>query len=330
MDAKFYRSKATAYRMRRNEIGSRLPLIVDKELERLEKRLDQFDSVRVLQTKIALSVVKKTYDKNTIPPYADLVRIDREFTLFNCPTGGNIHYLSLNNGPGYFDLYIYVLLSYNHSMIAMSEQKYNLTEINATVYSDRTIILAGKTGTGDITQEWSSFMEDFDRIAPDVEFSICSLPETRESQFLYANVFLTLKYLRENCNAVLELPGDRGPLEQTLVYACALCFREISIFKPVTSSLFSRRRYLVCKYYRKQPEVLSLFDLEKITSLDSFSSLDLLISEDFHSWWAIVNGEIDSVIIDQYKDAIKILKGGEVERKRFNQTLIYSSTQLIK
>lgn len=306
MDSKFYQTQAKPFFWKRTSKTKKYNI---RSLD-LQGPFLAFPKEHVDKVKASLSLTKDVYSNTQLPGYADLARIDQEFFVFSC-NPLYFPYLSLNNGPGHFDFYIHAKLSHRCKTIAMTETKYQLSKLGLLFDPELFLISAGDSGTGDIRQELQSFERDFERTNHHVVFSICSLPDHDELDFLSVHVELTLKYLQEDGNAVLELPGDGGLKEAELVYDCACSFREINLFKPITSNLFSKRRYLVCK--GRKPQEQSRY-----------------FSADFVDWYNKTNDEIDFAIKEHYQRAYDLLEGKAVQIPDFNQTLIYAYSQLVK
>jgi hypothetical protein len=330
MDPDFYDSNATAFELKNNILKQYKA--VPNRIEQLKATLDGIESSKLEGIKKFLSVVKPIYSNDGIPGYGDFSRIDRVYGLFDC-VQQNLSYLSLNNGPGYFDLYMNLKLSGNCSVFAMSQRKYELSKIGMNFDPSLFLVCSGDTATGDLRLEWKSFLRDFHRAFNTVEFAICSLPYNSDVsviQSFYSNVNVTLQCLEQGRNAILEIPGSGSILEYDLVYACARCFRQISLFKPITSDLFSPRRYLICKDYKPDDELLQILSMDNVLNLNEHSRLFDAISEELIGWLELVNGEIDDIVLKQYENAIDLISGKEIKVPTFNQTLIYAYSQLLK
>jgi hypothetical protein len=328
MDPDFYDSNATVFELKDDIL--RPYKAVPNHIEQLKATLDGIDSVKLEGIKKFLSVVKPIYSNGGIPGYGDFSRIDRVYGLFDC-VQQNLSYLSLNNGPGSFDLYMNLKLSGNCSVFAMSQRKYELSKLAMNFDPSLFLICSGDTGTGDLKLEWKSFIRDFHRAFNNVEFAICSLADNGDVvQSFYSNVSITLQCLGQGRNAILEMPGSGSTLEYDLIYACARCFRQISILKPITSDMFSPRRYLICKDHNPDDDTLQILSMDNVLKLNERSRLFDAISDELIEWLALVNGEIDDVVLKQYETAIDLLSGKEIKVPIFNQTLIYAYSQLLK
>jgi len=321
MDPKYYQSKIVPLRF---ELGDPIDYRPKASLiEEIQVQLESFRDEDVEEAKRRLGVVRNVYNNNPIPGYADFAQLDNYFDLFEDVEG--LPYLSLNNGPGDFDVYLHAKLSNNCSVISMTKDKYQLSKVGLNVHPNDFLVVAGKDGSGDIRSGWPELISARRRVFPYVHFSLCSLPRDNELNFFYHHVILTLSLLNVGYDAVLEMPGGRSPLEYSLVQLCASYFEEISVFKPATSDLFSPRRFLVCRRLLEVPPKLPPVGVE-VKDSDLVSELTSQVVD----WLDEANDEIDSVRLLQYENCLKILSGESVEVDELNQALLHIYSQVRK
>lgn len=175
-----------------------------------------------------------------LPEYADLARLDNELELFsNYPA--TIKYVGINTGPGWFDLYLQTKLSMQclGYLFGFDDQRVNFIEVPGYLYdSDRIRVEQGR----DIS-DYEIFRDHCSRSLYKVDLSVC---KSKTLEFLKENIISSLTLLIEGGTLVLEVPGDSGIQEASLLFWCCSAFKSSVVLKPV-SCKSTLVYYLVCR-----------------------------------------------------------------------------------
>jgi cap1 methyltransferase len=242
-----------------------------------------------------------------------LANIDAIFNIINRPKGvrnhitpdlRNFKYCDVAGGPGGFTEYLQYRLpnSYGYG-ITLHEKDGGIPWIEDRLDKKRFDISYGSDGTGNlyINADWFSNyvkckeIEGVDLVVADGGFEIGDDARGQEilsSRLIMTEILVSLQVLKVGGNFVCKIFDTVSKISADLMFLISLCFREVHIFKPVSSRPANAERYVIGMSLRSNISFyIDLFRNANSSYKDNFiiSSLFNLLPSKFEQWLSINN-----------------------------------------
>lgn len=179
----------------------------------------------------------------------------------------NDNILCIAEGPGGFLQYLNNIYKKNIYGITLLSQNKSIPYWSPIIINNKNIkLLKGIENDGDIYKlsNIESFLKDVDKcklITSDggIDYSNnYNNQELSSYRLLYCEIYLTLNLQKEGGNFIIKFFDIFYYNTLQLLYILYLCYDEIEIIKPKTSRLSNSEKYIVCKNYKQNNEVIDL------------------------------------------------------------------------
>lgn len=161
----------------------------------------------------------------------------------------------------------------------------------------------GPDKTGDLYVHWEFFInhvlerhpEGVDLVTGDGGFDIEEGGNYDEQEFLSSRLLLVqslvgISCCREGGNFMVKVFDTVTAISAQTIFALALCFEEVTVFKPISSRPANAERYVVCKRRRSTIEVAPCLAILRIAA-QSYKGNEMVtglfledLPDDFVSW----------------------------------------------
>ena len=171
----------------------------------------------------------------------------------------------------------------------------------------------------------NNYTEGVDLVCADGGFDVQGnerMQETLTTRLILCECLVAIKTVKENRHFVCKVFDTVSQFMSDLIYCVSLCFKEVFLFKPMSSRPANSERYLVCKYLisSKRDEVFKILD--KVFS--SYSD-DVFVSQIFESlpvnfeeWITEHNNLSLSSQIEVGENILRVLKNEPIDIPMYN------------
>lgn len=158
-------------------------------------------------------------------------------------------------------------------------KRYNLPSYNKHVINKHVCILNGNDNTGDINN-----LENIQYIDENVKLPFYLITcdggfdegynnfnnkEQLHHQLILNEIYCSIKLQKENGHFILKMFDIFTDTSIHLLYLLNLCYKEVYIYKPLTSRPTNSEKYIICKYFCCEDDFrkLCLENLEKLSKM---------------------------------------------------------------
>ena len=223
----------------------------------------------------------------------------------------NDNILCIAEGPGGFLQYLDNIYKKNIYGITLISKNKSIPYWSPIIINNKNIkLLKGVENDGDIYKlsNIESFLKDIDKcelITADGGMDYSNNYNNQELssyRLLYCEIYLTLKLQKEGGSFIIKFFDIFHYNTIQLLYILYLCYDEIEIIKPKTSRLSNSEKYIICKNYKLNNEVIDL--MEKY--FKNYDKLYIYIPKSFINDVNIYNTNYTNLQIKNIKDILSI------------------------
>jgi 23S rRNA U2552 (ribose-2'-O)-methylase RlmE/FtsJ len=207
---------------------------------------------------------------------------------------GPFTFCDIAGGPGSFSEYLQWRRpdAYGYGItLRDSKLNWNTSKLDMSrffaYYGDSTI---QRNNDGDLYRYWKGFIqavrqrqpEGVDLAVADGGFDVEDKYEKQEfatSRLVLSEILVALSVLKIGGDFVCKIYDAVTPILGQLIYLCALCFKNITIVKPLASRMANAERYLVCKELKIETPEAVIHLLQK--AMAQYVSDSLMVTQLF-------------------------------------------------
>lgn len=247
----------------------------------------------------------------------------------NKTTKGSFTFCDIAAGPGGFTQYIQWRRP-DAVGYGMTLRETDLDWDRKNLDMTRFQAIYGTDNSGNLYTQWEFFVntvrktivEGVDLVTGDGGFDVEETKDYSRQEFLSSRLLLTqilvgLSTLRSTGSFVCKVFDTVTSISADLLYVCAACFEEVTIFKPVSSRPASTERYIVALRRRPDPYVIPYIELLKHANNSYVDNVyvtrlfadDVKLPEEFIQWLTRANNESIQRQMIATQNILDMLKG---------------------
>ena len=207
--------------------------------------------------------------------YFKLHEMIYDFNIFDFKIVNDLNICCIAEGPGGF---LQCLVDYTKTRDINIKNIYGITLLsddkdvpswNPKIERDKNInLLYGKDNTGDICNR-ENIIDIIEQITIKCDLITCdggidysdnyNSQEINSYEFIYNEIFLSLQIQKEGGTLIIKMFDIIYYSSIQLLYLLYNCYETISIFKPHTSRNTNSEKYIICKNYKYNKNVIDFF-----------------------------------------------------------------------